>query len=170
MTPPVAGNSNMMLMCAQRWRGTLNVVNSKNTARVCESIETTENHGYTLTCGTKKQGHKHSAENSICRNLEKQSPVDGRHIKHNKEAVQHTYPFVLFQLIEHQSGYVGVRSELGDVSTGAVRSVLTCERHLKMSSKNLQNFHKYQWRIQDFPDEGAPTPQHTILPNFPSRP
>ena len=29
----------------------------------------------------------------------------------------------------------------------------------------------YQWRIQDFPEEGAPTPrggrQHTILPNFP---
>ena len=28
-----------------------------------------------------------------------------------------------------------------------------------------------QWRIQDFPEEGAPTPQggrqHTILPNFP---
>ena len=27
-----------------------------------------------------------------------------------------------------------------------------------------------QWRIQDFPEEGAPTPQggqHTILPKFP---
>ena len=29
-----------------------------------------------------------------------------------------------------------------------------------------------QWRIQDFPEEGAPTPrgrQHTILPNFPKK-
>ena len=29
----------------------------------------------------------------------------------------------------------------------------------------------YQWQIQDFPDEGVPTPQgghqHTILPKFP---
>ena len=24
-----------------------------------------------------------------------------------------------------------------------------------------------QWRIQDFPEEGTPTPQHTILLNFP---
>ena len=32
-------------------------------------------------------------------------------------------------------------------------------------------FRYNQWRIQDFPEEGAPTPQggrqHTILPNFP---
>ena len=31
-------------------------------------------------------------------------------------------------------------------------------------------YHVYQWRIQDFPEEGAPTlggRQHTILPNFP---
>ena len=30
----------------------------------------------------------------------------------------------------------------------------------------------YQWRIQDFPEEGAPTlggRQHTILPNFPKK-
>ena len=31
--------------------------------------------------------------------------------------------------------------------------------------------HRLQWRIQDFPEEGAPTPrgarQHTILPKFP---
>ena len=30
-------------------------------------------------------------------------------------------------------------------------------------------FDPTQWRIQDFPEEGAPTPrghQHTILPNF----
>ena len=37
-----------------------------------------------------------------------------------------------------------------------------------------QNY-TYQWRIQDFTEEGAPTPrgggrQHTILPKFPKKP
>ena len=36
---------------------------------------------------------------------------------------------------------------------------------------NNNNYVYYQWRIQDFPEEGAPTPQggrqHTILPKFP---
>ena len=34
-------------------------------------------------------------------------------------------------------------------------------------------FNPQQWRIQDFPEEGAPTPwgrrQHKILPNFPKK-
>ena len=38
--------------------------------------------------------------------------------------------------------------------------------------KELYSAYQCQWRIQDFPEEGAPTPgeggrQHTILPNFP---
>ena len=35
-----------------------------------------------------------------------------------------------------------------------------------------QIFNTSQWRIQDFPKEGVPTPrghQHTILPNFPKK-
>ena len=38
----------------------------------------------------------------------------------------------------------------------------------RINFKNLK-----QWRIQDFPEEGAPTPQggrqHTILPYFPKK-
>ena len=41
---------------------------------------------------------------------------------------------------------------------------------LHVNSKFLSKFSR-QWRIQDFPKEGAPTPQggrqHTILPKFP---
>ena len=40
------------------------------------------------------------------------------------------------------------------------------EKNFIISGSNI-----HQWRIQDFPKEGVPTPQgghqHTILPNFP---
>ena len=50
-----------------------------------------------------------------------------------------------------------------------------------LSQSTIVQFKRYkpsifgaeQWRIQDFPEEGAPTPrgrQHMILPNFPKNP
>ena len=45
-----------------------------------------------------------------------------------------------------------------------------CKVRLNVTQSSLLLKPK-QWRIQDFPEEGAPTPQgvrqHTILPNFP---
>ena len=51
-------------------------------------------------------------------------------------------------------------------------STLYCAKNSKKSFKINENFgQRRQWRIQDFPEEGAPTPQrgrqHKILPKFP---